>query len=186
MRILAAAKKEQRSAVQRKLDAHITEVNGDREALARVIRLCITRPNHCGFYVDAADSGKYNLPTTRHTGKIMSQLWRIKQKLTVAQTFDQRKTLHFFQSLPNVTTGGNLTATIVSRLLSLPEMRGCTDLYLNIDGSGDNICYTFYYFLAHVLLCSGKTGIALKRIHLMRMKVGHTHCDLDATFGKLR
>ena len=89
-----------------------------------------------------------------------------------------------FRTLANVATGGNLTATLLFRLLSSGLVpRHVTDMYINMDGSSDNICYTTFYALIHILLCTKKVGWALVRIHVLRMKVGHTHCDVDATFG---
>ena len=95
------------------------------------------------------------------------------------------KTLYIFRTMPHVPTGGNLTATIVCALIDKLDMSGVTDLWINIDGSGDNINYTLYYVFAHLLLCEEDSGWPLQRFHLLRMKVGHTHCDLDATFATL-
>lgn len=174
-----------RATHQRKMTVHIADVTDDREALARIIRKCIKYKNHCGFYLDAADSQKFPVPTTTSTAKLLSQLWRVRQKLTCVQTFSNSKKLYIFRTLPNVPTGGNLTATILTRLLNTGDFRHYTDLYINVDGAGDNICYTLYYYLVHILLCAEKSGWPLKRIHLLRMKVGHTHNDLDATFALL-
>ena len=78
-----------------------------------------------------------------------------------------------------------MTATILINLLNLVNFKGVTDLHINVDGAGDNINYTFMYTLAHVILHAPKQGWALKRIHIYRFKVGHTHNDLDATFAVL-
>ena len=111
-----------KAAYQRKLQKHISDVRDDREELARVIRLCITNPKHAGFYIDAADSCKFGIPTTEAKGKNMSELWRIRQKLTCVQEFDLQKSLHFFRTLPDVPTGGNLTATILMKFLSITNV----------------------------------------------------------------
>ena len=99
--------------------------------------------------------------------------------------FDVQKSLFMFRTLPDVPTGGNLTATIFIHLLNLVNVKTVTDIHMNVDGSGDNINYTFMYSLAHVLMHAQKQGWALQRIHIYRFKVGHTHNDLDATFGVL-
>ena len=39
-----------RAVYERKYQAHIKEVYADREELARIQRLCIVNPNHCGFF----------------------------------------------------------------------------------------------------------------------------------------
>ena len=175
-----------RAAHERELQKHIDNINDDRETLARIQRLCITSKQHCGFYIDAADSAKFGIPTTQSTAKILSQLWRIRQKLTCVQQFDEAKSLHIFRTLPNVPTGGNMTATILMRMLKTGAFRDCKDLWINVDGAGDNICYTLYYYvISHILLCARKHGWSMERVHLLRMKVGHTHNELDATFAIL-
>ena len=63
-----------RAAFLRLLKKHIGHINNDREELARIQRLCIVAAVHCGFYIDAADSAKFQVPTTRTTGKMMSKL----------------------------------------------------------------------------------------------------------------
>jgi len=175
-----------RRAYQRKLDKHIRDVYDDREELARIQRLCIVDSKHCGFFLDAADSNKFGIPTTTSTAKQLSKLWRIKQKLTCVQMFDCRKSLYFFRTLPDVPTGGNLTCTILAEMFMKKNLMGtCTDVYINVDGSGDNINYTVIYALVHFLLCAHVKKLKLTRIHFLRMKVGHTHNELDAAFALL-
>ena len=185
MRMSGSSNLAKRSAYQRKFQKHIDEVYADREELARIQRLCMVNPHHCGFFIDAADSNKFQLPTTKSTAKLLSQLWRIKQKMTCVQIFDAHKSLYFFRTLPDVPTGGNLTCTILAEMLTTGLFCKCTDLYINVDGAGDNICYTLIYALVHFLLSANSNKWNLKRIHVLRMKVGHTHNDLDATFGVL-
>lgn len=59
------------------------------------------------------------------------------------------------------------------------------DLYINFDGASDNICYTVLYGIAHYLHCARASGWALRRVHILRFVVGHTHNILDSTFGVL-
>ena len=175
-----------RATYERRLQKHVELVYADREELARIQRLCImVDPHHAGFFLDAADSQKFSIPTTKSTAKMMSQLWRIKQKLTCVQMFDTSQTLFMFRTLPNVPTGGNLTCTILMEMFKTGMLDVVSDLYINVDGAGDNICYTLVYSLIHFLLCAKENNWPLQRIHLLRMKVGHTHNLLDATFGLL-
>ena len=74
MRMSGTSNLAKRSAYQRKYQKHIDEVYADREELARIQRLCIVNPHHCGFFIDAADSNKFQLPTTKSTAKLLSQL----------------------------------------------------------------------------------------------------------------
>ena len=190
LQLLGCAHVSKRTIYQRKLTLHLEDISDDRETLARISRICIVLINHFGFYIDAADSCKFPLPTTRSTAKTLEKLWRIRQKLTCVQMWDHIKSLYIFRTLPNVPTGGNLTCTIIVHLINLladtADFRNkCTDLWFCVDGAGDNVCYTVYYAVVHILLCAKASGWQLQRVHIVRGKVGHTHNDLDATFGIL-
>ena len=175
-----------RQAYQRKLQRHVKDVYDDREELARIRRLCVCDKNHVGFFLDAADSNKFGIPTTTSTAKQLSKLWRVKQKLTCVQMFDSRKSLHFFRTLPDVPTGANLTCTILAEMFSKKDLfADCTDVHINVDGSGDNINYTVVYALVYFLLCSYAKNRKLTRLHFLRMRPGHTHNELDAAFALL-
>ena len=184
-KIAGTTNKTKKERFEREKRAHIDEVLDDREQIAAVKRKCMTDPKHAGFYLDAQDSAKYQLPTTNSQAKVLSQLWRLRQKLSCIQMFDQEKSLAFFRTLPDVPTGANLTVTILAHLMSLPTFKNVEDLHINIDGAGDNINYTLMYSITHLLLSAKEKGWALRRIHLYRPKVGHTHCELDATFALL-
>ena len=148
--------------------------------------MCIVDKNHCGFYMDAADSNKFSIPTTTSTAKQLSKLWRVKQKLTCIQMFNYSKSLYFYRTLPDVPTGGNLTCTILQSMFGKKDLFGdCTDVHINVDGSGDNINYTVVYALVYILLCAYVKKQKLTRIHLLRMRPGHTHNELDAAFALL-
>ena len=138
-----------------------------------------------GFFIDAVDSQKFGIPTTASQAKCLAHMARIKQKLTGVQLFSDDGLL-LFRTLPDVKTGGNLTLTIIGHMLD-KYVRGTkiADLYINFDGASDNICYTVVYGIAHFLRCAVKRKWNLKRIHLLRFKVGHTHNTLDSTFGVL-
>ena len=184
-KIAGASNASKKATWQRRRAMHVQEVLDDREELARIKRLCMTDPKHTGFYFDAADSCKYGVPTTAHTGKSMCKLWCIRQKLTCIQLFELAKRVAIFRTLPDVPTGGNLTATIFTRLLLLPEFKDVEHIHVNVDGSGDNINYSLIYAIVHILLCADIKGWALKKITLYRFKVGHTHSELDVTFTLL-
>ena len=110
---------------------------------------------------------------------------RIKQKLTGVQLFKDDGLL-LFRTLPDVKTGGNLTLTIIAYMLQhYVRDSNTTDMYINFDGASDNICYAVMYGLAHFLHCAATSGWRLKRIHVLRFHVGHTHNTLDSTFGVL-
>ena len=58
-------------------------------------------------------------------------------------------------------------------------------MYINYDGSHDNVNYTCVYMFIHFLLCAEKSGWPLKKFVILRLPVGHTHVLLDAAWGLL-
>ena len=183
MKITSTSDMKKQTAYKRKLMQHIDDIMDGREEIARVQRQCCTDPRHAGFYIDAADKNKFQIPTTKSVAKMMSKLWRVRQKLTAIQCFDLRKSLYFFRTLPDVPTGANLTATIIARFMDLEDFKQVEDLHLHVDGAGDNINYTLLYTFTHLLLSAKTKGWPLKRFHMYRPRSGHSHCDIDATFG---
>ena len=171
-----------RAFYQTKLDRHIADVDDDRAELARIVYLCSSNEKHVGFYIDAADVGKFQIPTTKSTAKMLSSLWRVRQKLTCVKMFATNDLL-VFRTLAHVPAGANLTATILCRVFALGYLNLATHLYINFDGSGDNVNYTLVYVLVHLLLCCFGSGWPLRNITILRFKVGHTHNELDAIFG---
>ena len=110
----------------RLLKRHQRGVDLDRSELARVARLCKIDIRHVGVFVDAIDHNKFPLPTTESHSKALSKLHRIKQKLTGVQFFGDDSVL-FYQTLPDVVIGGNLTLTILAELFSRDYFRKVTD-----------------------------------------------------------
>ena len=162
--------KDEQEKYTRLLKQHLTEVSDDREELARIARKCKIYPEHVGYMIDAIDKHKLCLPTTEASAKCLAKMPRIVQKLTGVQSFKDDSLL-LFRTLPDVPTGGNLTLTIVLHLFTLPEVQQATDLYLNLDGASDNVCYHLLYGLAYFLRRSSKAGWRLRRIHFLRFKV---------------
>ena len=167
----------------KELHLHHNQVREDREELARLVRLCKIDPTrHVGFMIDVVDSNKFGIPTTEHTPKALAKLWRVKQKLTGVQFFGDDSVV-LYRTLPDVPLGGNLTLTIILDMLAKGHFKQATHMYINLDGASDNICYHVYYGLAFFLRCAHLAGWPLHTITLLRLKVGHTHNQLDGTFG---
>ena len=122
-----------------------------------------------GWMQDAMDKNKLGLPTTVSQAKCLGKMYRIKSKLTGCQLFKDNK-LVLFRTLPDVPTGGNLTMTIVALMFNREDVRQATDVYINVDGASDNICYHFIYGLAHLLRCAVRAGWPLRTIHFLRFK----------------
>lgn len=146
------------------------QVKADREELARIVRLCKVDPRHVGWMQDAMDKNKCGLPTTESQAKCLGKMHRIKSKITGVQLFKDDG-LIFFRTLPDVPTGGNLTLTIIAHMFNRDDVRQATDVYINVDGASDNICYHFVYGLAHLLRCAVGAAWPLRCIHILRFKV---------------
>ena len=100
-----------------------------------------------------------------------------------------------------------MTMTIIAEMFKKDYVRTATDVYINWDGASDNVYYQCIYGLAFLLRCARKAGWPLQRIHVLRLKVcthacvsidvvhanvclshmqvGHTHNQLDGSFGVL-
>lgn len=168
--IAAAKTRQARECAVRVLRAHQEDMSNDRIELARIVRKCKTDKRHVGWIIDAVDRQKFGIVTSERESKSMSKLGKIIQKITGAQSFKD-DTVKLFSTLPDVPTGGNLTLSIICELLKTEEAQQATDLYFNVDGASDNICYHVVYGLAWLLHCAKKSGWPLQRIHLLRFQV---------------
>ena len=116
--------------------------------------------------------------------QILAGLSRVKNKVTGVEFWDKERSLFLYRTLPNIKTGGNLTMTIIADLFNKRMFDEAEELYINWDGSADNVNYTCVFAFVHLLLCAEQEGWPLRSIVVLRFLVGHTHNHLDATFGK--
>ena len=58
-------------------------------------------------------------------------------------------------------------------------------MYIQWDGSSDNVAYINVWFLVWLLVSAERSGWPLRRVNLLRYVVGHTHNRLDAMFAQL-
>ena len=79
--------------------------------------------SHVLLYIDAMDKKKGALPTCKSEAKCLGGLHKIVQKITGVQIIGDTGGLRLFRSLPDVKTGGNLTATILACLFAEGECR---------------------------------------------------------------
>ena len=93
--------------------------------------------------------------------------------------------LYLFRTLPNITTGANLTLTILLKMLSTGALNQCEHLVINWDGASDNVNKTAIKVLCWLLISAEKMGWPLRTVTLLRLCVGHTHDLLDATWAIL-
>ena len=154
----------------------------DSEELARIVHLCKTNPRHVGWMQNAMDKNKCGLPTTESQGKCLSGVHRIQQKLTGVKLFNDDIML-LFRTLLDVSTGGNLTLTIIEHMFQREDVQQATDLYINVDGASDNICYHVLYGLAFLLRSANKAGWPMCRIHLLQFKLNNIVMLLSSSFS---
>lgn len=172
------AKQEARDAYQ----AHVDSYTADRRELGRIRSICNGK-NIVGFSIDAADKNKFATPTVKCRAKMLAGMYVIKNKITGVEFFSGDRKLLLFHSLPDVTTGANMTLTLLARVFNLGYLDQAEVCYINWDGSHDNVNYTCVYGLIHFLLCAEKTGWPLRKFVVLRLQVGHTHILLDAAWA---
>ena len=112
-------------------------------------------------------------------------MYCIKNKITGAESYTAGKPLRFYMSLPHIKTGANLTLTIICNMFNQRIFDKAVDIYINWDGSKDQVNYTVLFGLAHLLVSAEAKGWPLSSFVLLRLQVGHTHNHLDATFAQL-
>ena len=165
-------------------DKHLQSIKLDREGLNRIRALCNGR-TIVGFSIDAADRNKFFTPSVKCRAHLLSGMYTIKNKITGVEFFSGHRKLLLFRSLPHLSTGANLTLTIIARAFNLGYFDEAKEVYINWDGSHDNVNYTCVYSLIHFLLCAESAGWALRKFTIIRLQVGHTHILLDAVWSQL-
>ena len=112
--VMMAKGKPKRTQARNKLHEHLKKVKGNRRGLQAARAECNGK-TIVGCSVDAADYGKFPTPTTKATAKHLAGLYRIKNKITGVEFFHGDRKLLLFRTLPNITTGANLTLTLFTR-----------------------------------------------------------------------
>ena len=176
---------EAKAEAQRIYRDHLRGVGLDRDESFRIQRHCRTSGGESlGFSIDGMDMAKTQLPVCQSQAKTISKLYRIKQKVTGVDVYGSPGLL-LFRTLPDVPTGANLTSTIISRIFSLGLADNATQMYIQWDGSSDNVAYTNIWFFVWLLVSAEREGWPLRHVYLLRFVVGHTHNRLDAMFSQL-
>ena len=176
---------EAKAAAQRNYRDHLTSVGLDRDESYRIQRKCRTSGGtSLGFSIDGMDMAKTQVPVCASQAKTLQKLYRIKQKVTGVDVYGAPGLL-LFRTLADVPTGANLTSTIIARLFSLGLADHAEEMYIQWDGSSDNVNYTNIFFLVWLLVSAERAGWPLRRVYLLRFVVGHTHNRLDSMFAQL-
>ena len=72
--------------------------------------------------------------------------------------YDKERSLFLYRTLPNMRSGANMTLSIIYDLLNKRMFDEAENLFINWDGSSDNVNYTTIYGLAHLLVCAEREG----------------------------
>lgn len=182
--VYAANGKLEKLEARNNFKQHLTSTRLDRQELHRIRALCNGR-TIVGFSIDAADRNKFFTPSVKSRAHILAGMYTIKNKITGIEFFSGNRELLLFRSLPHLTTGANLTLTILVRAFNLGYFDEAKEVYVNWDGSHDNVNYTCLYSLIHFLLCAEAEGWPLRKFTILRLQVGHTHILLDAVWSHM-
>ena len=112
--VMMAKTKSERQEARNKLHAHLHKIRRNRTGLQQS-RVECNGITVVGLSIDAADHAKYPTPTTKSPAKVLAKMQRIKNKITGVEFFSGARKLVLFRTLPNITTGANLTLTIIAR-----------------------------------------------------------------------
>ena len=112
--VMMAKTKSARQEARNNLHAHLRKIRRNRNGLQQA-RMESNGVTVVGLSIDGADVGKYPTPTTKSPAKVLSKMKRIKNKITGVEFFSGARPLMLFRTLPNITTGANLTLTILTR-----------------------------------------------------------------------
>lgn len=126
--VMMARGKCARQQARNNLLAHLKKVKAVRTGL-NAARLDCNGTTIRGFSVDGADYGKFPTPVTKSTAAVLGGMKRIKNKITGVEFFSGSRQILIFRSLPNITTGANLTLTIICRFVvivaCMPYLMSC-------------------------------------------------------------
>jgi hypothetical protein len=168
--ILMAKTQLKRATANQKMENHRVKVKADRATLQAYRTVC-DGIFKVGVSMDAMDSNKCPCPTHKSKAKQLAGLKVIKNKITGVEMLGGTRRLWLFRTLPNITTGANLTLTILLRMFSLGVLDRAKEFVVNWDGASDNINKTAIKVLTWFLLSAEKEGWPLRKIILLRLKV---------------
>lgn len=99
------------------------------------------------------------------------------------------RTAYFYRHFHNINNTANvqihtLLLTLENLLKDVKEKDNMNQLpptlFFQVDGGSENVAKVVF-FVCELLVATG----VLKKIVLSRLMVGHTHCDIDALFGRI-
>ena len=188
--IMNAPNKEVRQQMRKHLKAHWEEVRCTRRQYA--VNIAASKEVQAGWRIvsiamDACDQAKTRIPLSSSDAKKFKALYKVKLKLTGVIIHAVEKAYHMYITPPWVKTGFNINATILVDLLArkVIDLQTTDEIRLQVDGASDNVCTYMVYLWTHYLLWAQETGLALTKIRVSRLIVGHTHFDVDQLFSVL-
>ena len=133
--------------------AHHRSVKRDREEVTRVKLECRVNEKVVGFSIDGVDTHKWSMPTTKSQANVLKGLSQTHQKQNNGSTILGQGPQSFpvrYRSLSTVSTGGNMTIIIIADLFNKRMFDKAEEIYINWDGSADNVNYTCLFGFVHL------------------------------------
>lgn len=169
---------------QEMLSKHRDQQSLEREKLAKHRKKCFSNPEkYMGIVIDGMDQKKTRLPHWPRPPKSIDESCLIQLHVVGCLVFNGELHSRVFLNYPNLHNDGNLTITILQRVIVEWEKRpgGLPPvLYLQLDNTSrenkNNLLMTYLHMLLEKKV--------FKKIKLGFLLVGHTHDQIDQMFSR--
>lgn len=166
-------------AGQEMLRKHRDQQSQEREKLAKHRRKCFSNPEkYMGIVIDGMDQKKTRLPHWPRPPKSIDESCLVQLHVVGCLVFNGELHSRVFLNYPNLHNDGNLTVTILQRVLNEWEQRpgGLPPVfYLQLDNTSrenkNNLLMTYLHMLVKKKV--------FKKIKVGFLLVGHTHDQID-------
>ena len=166
------------------LAKHREQQSLEREKLAKHRKKCFSHPEkYIGIVIDGMDQKKTRLPHWPRTPKSVDESCLLQMHVVGSLVFHGDLHSRVFLNYPNLHNDGNLTITILQRILNEWEQKpnGLPPvLYLQLDNTcrenKNNLLMTYLHMLVKLKV--------FKKIKIGFLLVGHTHDQIDQMFSR--
>ena len=159
---------------------HRKDYMEDRLLYQRRVNLALDNPDeHLSIISDGMQQFHTELP---YSANQITHNKKVKQHLQGLTTHGRRTRM--YRTVDHIKLGANLSIYVL--LLALDEELRIAGklpktLYLQIDGGSENANWSFLAWMEILIWMD----VGIMEIWVCRMKVGHTHADQDARFGRV-
>jgi hypothetical protein len=165
------------------LAKHREQQSLEREKLAKHRKKCFSNPEkYIGIVIDGMDQKKTRLPHWPRTPKSVDESCLLQMHVVGSLVFHGELHSRVFLNYPNLHNDGNLTITILQRILNEWEERpgGLPPvLYLQLDNTSrenkNNLLMAYLHMLVKLKV--------FKKVKIGFLLVGHTHDQIDQMFS---